>query len=443
DRATFTLSRGEFQRINLAFILGSTLSDSLLIIDQPSSDLHPHDYNKLIQFLINLKNNGNTVLVVEHNRDIVAQADHVIELGPLQGEKGGEVMFDGSKEDFFDRKKGTETLTRKYFWSPVQETKEAKDFKKWYSFINADTHNLKHFDFKIPVNAFTVIAGVSGAGKTTLLYNEIYQKNTALVKDVVFIDPSTGGLRFNTIAAGFFEVYPALRELFAQLKESQVNQYTPGHFSFNSPLGRCEECKGKGYVEVEMQFLPSVQITCDACSGKGFKPDVLKIRCKEKNIREMLDLSVSEFMEATAGDLPGKVQGILANIKESGLGYIKLGQQLKTLSIGELQRVKLIKYLNLKKTGALFLIDEPSFGLHDYDIEAVKQLIQKLLTAKNTVVAAEHNIRLIAFADYIIELGPGGGEQGGQLIFQGSTANIKEAAGSLTGIYLKKNKKKA
>ncbi|MCX6584153.1 MAG: excinuclease ABC subunit UvrA [Candidatus Aminicenantes bacterium] len=446
DRPTFTLSRGEYQRINLAFILGSTLSDSLLIIDQPSSDLHPHDYEKLSRFLFNLKNNGNTVLLVEHNRDIIAQADHIIELGPLSGEKGGQVVFAGGKEDFFNPQKENPTLTQEYFRSPVREArgaKEEKTFKKWYSFKNADTHNLKNFDFKIPANAFTVIAGVSGAGKTTLLYDEIYRKNNAGVKDVVFIDPGVGGLRSNTITAGFFEVYPALRELFARLKESRVNHYTPGHFSFNSPLGRCEECKGKGYVEVEMQFLPPVRVVCDTCSGKGFKPEVLKIRYRDRNIRDMLDLSAAEFSEAAAGDLPAREQNILANIKEGGLGYIKLGQQLKTLSLGELQRLKLIKHLNLDKTGALFLVDEPSFGLHDYDIETVKELIRRIIDAKNTVVAAEHNLGLISFADWIIELGPGGGEQGGQLVFQGSTAAIETAAGSVTGIYLKKNKKKA
>lgn len=443
DRATFTLSRGEFQRINLAFILGSTLSDSLLIIDQPSADLHPHDYNKLTRFLFNLKSNGNTVLVVEHNRDIVEQADHVIELGPLQGEKGGEIMFDGSKKDFFNFAKGKETLTRQYFQYPMQDAKEEKTFKKWYSFKNADAHNLKHFNFEIPANAFTAIVGVSGAGKTTLLYDEIYQKNTAGVKDIVFIDPGIGNLRANTITAGFFEVFIPIRELFAKLKESQINQYTSGHFSFNSPLGRCEECKGKGYVEVEMQFLPAVLVICDTCSGKGYKPEILKIHYKDRNIRDILDLSITEFIDIAAGDLPVKEQDILANIKESGLGYIKLGQQLKTLSIGELQRIKLIKYLNLKKTGALFLVDEPSFGLHDYDIAAVKKLILKIISAKNTIVAAEHNMGLISFADYIIELGPGGGEQGGALIFQGKTADIERATDSLTGIYLKKNKKRA
>lgn len=442
NRPTFTLSRGEFQRINLAFILGSTLSDSLLIIDLPSSDLHPLDYEKLKKFLVNLKANHNTVLVIEHNRDVVRYADYVLELGPLSGKNGGDVVFHGTKEDFFTPGKGPETVTRRCFAAPMWEEKEETPFKKWYSFRDAGTHNLKHFDFKIPGNAFTVIAGVSGAGKTTLLYNEIYLKNTGRFKKMEFIDPGTGTLRSNSIVAGFYEVYTALRELFAQLKESRVHRYTAGHFSFNSPLGRCGQCKGKGVVEEEMQFLPPVQIVCDTCSGKGFKPDVLKIRFKGKNIREMLDLSVDEFLGAVDSDFPAGQREILSNIKSNGLGYIKLGQPLKTLSVGELQRVKLIKHLNKKKTGTLFLIDEPSFGLHDYDIERVKQLIRKILAGKNTVVAAEHNMNLISFADYIVELGPEGGERGGELVFQGSTRAVREFSGSLTANYLKKNEKR-
>lgn len=451
NRPTFTLSRGEFQRINLAFILGSTLSDSLLIIDQPSSDLHPNDYEKLKKFLINLKNNENTVLLVEHNKDIVSYCDYVLELGPLSGEKGGELVFNGTNEDFFKEKKGKKTITRTYFNAPNLLGKKEKIYKKWYTFKNADTHNLKNFDFKIPVNAFTVIAGVSGAGKTTLLYNEIYLKNTFMRRrgrdkenirfDMIFIDPGIANLRSTTIVAGFFEIYTAIRELFSQLKESRVNRYTPGHFSFNSPQGRCEQCRGKGYVEIEMQFLPPVRMVCDDCSGKGFKPDVLKIRYKNKNIREILNLSAAEFIETAGSDLTGKEKDILLNIKENGLGYIKLGQRLKTLSSGELQRVKLIKYLNKKKSNTLFLIDEPSFGLHDYDINMVKKLIARIIKNKNTIVAAEHNMNLIVFSDYVIELGPEGGERGGYAVFQGYTSSIEKSSNSITGNYLKKNKK--
>jgi excinuclease ABC subunit A len=453
NRPTFTLSRGEYQRINLAFILGSTLSDSLLILDQPSSDLHPFDYEKLKTFLKQLKANANTVLLIEHNRDIVGDCDHVLELGPLPGEKGGRLIFNGPKNDFFKEKPGdTEpgkcTPTQEYFNRPISFKPTGKKLSQWLEFKNANTHNLKNIDIKIPVNAFTVIAGVSGAGKTTLLYDEMYLKskipggkNPQKIKEVIFIDPGIRRIRSNTNVAGFFEIFPAVREIFAGLKESRLLHYTPGHFSFNSPQGRCPHCKGKGYNEIEMQFLPTVETRCHQCNGTGYQPDVLQIRYKNRDIREMLDLSIEAFIDAAADDLPEPKKEILLNIKDNGLGYVTLGQRLKTLSAGELQRIKLIKYLNLGKTGTLFLIDEPAFGMHLYDIEAIKQLIDKILAHKNTVVAAEHNMSLIAHCDYIIELGPKGGEQGGYVIFQGAVQEILNAPHSLTGTYLKKNLK--
>jgi excinuclease ABC subunit A len=452
DRPTFTLSRGEFQRINLAFILGSSLSDSLLILDQPSSDLHPYDYEKLETFLTRLKNNGNTLLVIEHNRDIVKHCDHVLELGPLSGEKGGQLVFSGSKNKFF-APTAAPTITREHFNQAISLKKSKKKLDRWLHFEHADTHNLKHFDFKIPLNAFTVIAGVSGAGKTTLLYNEMYLKSLSApasskrklngeIKEIIFIDPGLQRIRSNTIAAGFFDVFTAIREIFAGLKESRLLHYTPGHFSFNSPLGRCQHCKGKGYSEIEMQFLPAVNLTCSRCNGTGFKGDVLKIKYRKWNIREILDLSIRQFIEEAANELPAPRKEILVNIANNGLGYLKLGQRLKTLSAGELQRIKLIKYLNLKKTGTLFLIDEPTFGMHPYDIETVKQLIDKLLIQKNTVAAAEHNLNLIAHADYILELGPKGGNRGGYLVCQGTPTDITAAPNSITGTYLKKNLKR-
>jgi excinuclease ABC subunit A len=453
NRPTFTLSRGEYQRINLAFILGSTLSDSLLILDQPSSDLHPFDYEKLKTFLKQLKSNANTVLLIEHNRDIVSDCDHVLELGPLPGEKGGWLIFNGHKNEFFKEKprdpdQQKSTQTQEYFNRPISLKKTGKKFNNWLEFKKANTHNLKNVDVKIPLNAFTIIAGVSGAGKTTLLYNEMYLKskipggkNPQKIKEVIFIDPGIRRIRSSTNAAGFFEIFPALREIFAGLKESRLLNYTPSHFSFNSPQGRCEYCKGKGYNEIEMQFLPAVETRCHQCNGTGYQPDVLKIRYKNRNIREILDLSIEEFIDAAANDLPGPKKEILLNIKDNGLGYVTLGQRLKTLSGGEMQRIKLIKYLNMRKTGTLFLIDEPAFGMHPYDIEAIKQLIDKILAHKNTVVAAEHNMSLIAHCDYIIELGPKGGEQGGHVVFQGAVKEILDAPNSLTGTYLKKNSK--
>lgn len=440
DRPTFTLSRGEFQRINLAFILGSTLSDSLLILDQPSSDLHPHDYAKLGRFLDLLKENENTLLLIEHNRDIVRHCDHVLELGPMSGEKGGQVVFQGGSGEFF-KKSPSPTITQEHFnrrW-PLKES--AGPFKQWLHFKNADSHNLKGFDVKIPINAFTVIAGVSGAGKTTLLYNEMYLKSPQR-KNVFFIDPGIQGVRANTIVAGFFKVFTAIRELYARLKESRVHHYTAGHFSFNSAQGRCEECKGKGFNEVEMQFLPAVNLTCGKCNGSGYKPDILKVRFYGRNIREMLDLSVERFLGETGEHLPKAQREVLENVVKNGLGYVKLGQRLKTLSAGELQRIKLIRHLNGKQRNSLFLVDEPTFGMHPFDIQMVKQLIGKLLENNNTVVAAEHNTDLMTAADYIAELGPGGGDAGGNLLFQGSLGEITRIPNSLTGAYLKKFKKK-
>jgi excinuclease ABC subunit A len=377
---------------------------------------------------------------------VVKYCDYVLELGPLSGENGGELIFFGPGSEFF---KGSTTLTQKSFAAPISFTKTGKKFDRWLYFKKAATHNLKHFDFKIPAHSFTVITGVSGAGKTTLLYNEIFLKNKNLketgdnnlegIKEIVFVDPGIGSVRSSTNAAGFFGFFATIRELFAARKESLISGYTPGHFSFNSPFGRCEQCGGKGYEEIEMQFLPSVKIICSDCSGKGYRYDVLKIKYKEKNISEILDLSIDRFIDLAWDDLPLKQRQILLNISENGLGYIKIGQKLKALSAGELQRVKLLKYLNTNRRNTLFLVDEPSFGLHDHDIGMVKNLIDKIRQNDNTVVAAEHNISLIAHADYIIELGHEGGHRGGYLVFQGSIQDIRKNPESITGAYLRKN----
>ena len=439
NRHTFTLSKGEFQRINLAFILGSTISDSLLIIDQPSSDLHPFDYKKLLKFLINLKKNGNTVLMVEHNKDIIKNSDYIVELGPLSGKKGGNLIFEGSSINFF---KYNNTITQKFFNKSFELKKSNKKFKEFLIFKNANTHNLKNFDFKIPKNSFTIITGVSGVGKTTLIYNEIFlkHKNHKNFSNVIFIDPGINRIRSNTNIASFFEIYTPIRELFSKQKESKINNYIPGYFSFNSPLGRCDKCKGKCFQEIEMQFLPSVQIICVECEGKGFKQDVLKIKYKNKNIYEILDLNIYEFFNLIEDKLP-KIKNVLLNIIENGMSYLKLNQKLKTLASGELQRIKLIKFLYKQKRNTLFLIDEPSFGLHNYDIEMIKKLIDKIIKNNNTVVAADHNLSLISNADYIIELGPQGGEAGGNLIFQGKLNDIINDKKNITAQYLKKIKK--
>lgn len=442
NRLTFTLSRGELQRINLAFILGSTLSDSLLILDQPSSDLHPHDYGKLADFLENLKKNGNTIVIIEHNRDIIERADHIIELGPLSGKAGGTVVFKGSKSTFFDRA-DSPTVTQKLLDAPPVMKWGKQRFEDWLFFERNSAHNLKNFDCRVPARSFAVICGVSGAGKTSLLYNEMYLNNMELRKDkeVVFIDPGLNRLRAQTAVAGFFEVYSSIREIYAKLKESRRLGYGPGHFSFNSPRGRCDKCMGRGFLEIEMQFLPSVKITCDACDGKGFKPEVLKVKYKGLDIFEFLNLDIDESLERL-DDPSLTICRTLLTLKENGLAYLKLGQKLSTLSGGELQRIKLVKYLNTGKRDTLFLIDEPSFGLHPYDIEFIRELITRIIEQGNTVIAVEHNMDLLAHADYIIELGPEGGERGGFLLFQGNPDLLMAVKGSITGKYLKKKFKK-
>jgi excinuclease ABC subunit A len=439
NRQTFTLSRGEFQRINLAFVLGSVISDSLLIIDQPSADLHPFDYEKLIKFLLNLKQNGNTVLVIEHNRNIVKHSDFIIELGPSSGEGGGRIVFQGKKADFFSKNK---TLTQQFFNRPPIAKNPGPAPLQFHEFQNASAHNLKNFDFKIPKNRFTIIAGVSGSGKTTLLYDEIYLKHYERSEDILFVDPGISRARANSTVIGFFNIFTPLREFFSQLKESKLHGFLPGHFTFNSPLGRCGECKGKGFVEIEMQFLPTVKIICSECRGIGFKSDILRIKFQDKNIHEILNMSIHEFNESMGNHIP-RIKETLVNIQLHGMGYLKLGQRLTTLSLGELQRLKLIKFLTTKKKKTLFLIDEPTFGLHDFDVEMLKNLIDQIIGNQNTVVAADHNFSLIAHADYIIELGPEGGEKGGVLLFQGRMEELLKTESSITGKYIKKILKKS
>jgi excinuclease ABC subunit A len=436
NRPTFTLSRGEQQRINLAFIMGSTLSDSLLIIDQPSADLHPADYENMIFFLQKLKENSNTVVMVEHNPLLVRHADHVIELGPRAGSDGGRVIFSGGKNAFFASR---ETTTQKFFSRQPMALTEKKNEAGFLDFTNACAHNLKNFDLRIPRQALTVIVGVSGAGKSSLLFDEIYLKNKLIpgIKEIVHIDPGVSRMRPNTHIAGFFDISAPIREFFAALKPSRQLGYLPGHFSFNSPLGRCPECKGRGYQEIEMQFLPAVRSTCPHCRGNGFTPDVLKITTNGRNIAAVLAMTINEFDDELGAAIP-QVQSVLKNLRENDMGYLQLGGKLSSLSTGELQKLKLLKYLDQEKTDMLFLLDEPSFGLHPYDIEVIQKLIARLLRKRNTVVAVEHNLAMIAAADFVVELGPEGGAAGGQLMFSGSPWQMQRNPSSLTSLYLKK-----
>ncbi len=436
NRPTFTLSKGEQQRINLAFIMGSTLSDSLLIIDQPSADLHPADYEKMIFFLQKLKENGNTIVLVEHNPRLIRCADHVMELGPRAGSQGGRIIYSGGMEEFFNSQS---TITQKYFRQKAEAFPEKKFTSGLMTFENACAHNLKNFSLQIPRQALTVIAGVSGAGKSTLLYDEIYLKNKRIpgIGETVHIDPGISHMRGSTNIAGFFDIFAPIREFFSALHPSRLLGYLPGHFSFNSPLGRCPECKGRGHLEIEMQFLPAVKTICGHCRGSGFSPDVLKITHKNKSIADVLAMSVKEFSDELAAEIP-QVKAVLSHLQDNEMGYLQLGEKLGSLSTGELQKLKLLKYLNLEKANMLFLLDEPSFGLHGYDITILQKLISRLLQNRNTVIAVEHNLAMIAAADYVVELGPEGGAAGGHLVFSGSPAGMLRSRKSLTGQYLKK-----
>ena len=443
NRQSFTLSKGETQRINLAFILGSTLSDSLLILDQPSSDLHPHDYNKMIRFLQQLKENNNTIVMVEHNPDIIQHADHIIELGPLSGKEGGRLVFSGPRKEFFDAAAhANPTISQQYFTHPVTPSQQPRNLKDWLTFPKAGTHNLKNIEYRIPRNAVTILAGVSGAGKTTLLEKEIlpHSRSAGYFDHVVFVDPGMDRLRGNSTVAGFFDFYKNIRELYAAQSESKRLNYTAGHFSPNSSKGRCPTCKGNGFQEIEMQFLPPVNILCSDCNGLGLQPDILKVKYHNLNISEFLSMTVSECLDLLDHE-HNPITDLLTHLKTNGLGYLTLGQKLQSISAGELQRLKLVKHLSSAKPNALYLIDEPSFGLHAHDLEMVKALFDRLIKSGATIVAAEHNMVLVNHADHILELGPGGGGEGGFITFTGPPEKLAEAAESVTGHYIKKFKK--
>ena len=435
NRKVFTLSRGELQRINLSFIFGSSLSDSLLVIDQPSSDLHPSDLEKIRGFLENLKKNGNTIIFIDHNRDVVKYSDYIIELGPGSGENGGRIVYKGKVNKFF---KDNQTITQQQFGKKIELGVSNTKFSNFYEIKNANTNNLKNIDIKIPENSFTVVCGVSGSGKTTLIYNEIFEKYEFVNKEKIFIDSDINGIRSSSIVVNYFELFKHIREFYSGLNDSKVNAFTPGHFSFNSQRGKCTKCGGKGYIEIEMQFLPSIRLKCSDCNGTGYKREVLRVKYKGLSIRDVLDMSFNKFFKTFNKELPS-IMHTIEVINDLGMGYLKLGQKLGELSEGELNRIKLIKYLNTNKKNSVFIIDEPSFGLHPYDIQMIKGLIIRLKKKNNTIIIAEYNLELIGFADYIIELGPEGGDKGGYKLFEGFLFDFINDSRTITSEYLKRN----
>ncbi len=460
NRLSSTLSGGETQRINLTRTIGSNLTSSMYILDEPSIGLHSRDTDRLITVLNRLRDLGNTVIVVEHDEEIIRAADHIIDMGPYAGVFGGEVTYNGPAKKI---KASKESLTGKYL-SGKEEVEVPKQRRKSSNFIElkgAAHHNLKDIDVKIPLKSLVVVTGVSGSGKTTLIkdilypavfrninnYGEkpgIYSSLTGDLKQIEqieMIDQNPLGRSSRSNPITYIKAYDYIRDLFSKKKIAKVRGYKPKHFSFNVEGGRCETCKGEGYITVEMQFLADVQLLCDECNGHRFKNEVLEVKFNGKNIFDVLDMSVDEAMEFF-NETP-EVQKRIKPLQDVGLGYVKLGQSSSTLSGGEAQRVKLASYLGKEgsKKPILFIFDEPSTGLHFEDIKKLMSAFNALVEKGHSLIIIEHNMDIIKCADYIIDLGPEGGEKGGKLVFQGTPEQMVKKKKGFTWEYLKEKLK--
>jgi len=456
NRSASTLSGGEAQRIRLATQIGSSLMGVLYILDEPSIGLHQKDNTMLINTLKNLRDLGNTVIVVEHDEEIILSADHVIDIGPGAGIYGGRIIATGTPDDIRNNKK---SLTGKYLKGDrVIEvpSKRRKGLKESIKIVGASEFNLKNVDIEIPLGKFVCITGVSGSGKSTLLdeilskylsmkfYNaqEVPGKFREITGDeyldkVISIDQSPIGRTPRSNPATYTGVFTPIRELFAQLPEARMRGYKSGRFSFNVKGGRCETCRGDGVIKIEMHFLPDVYVTCEECKGRRYNREALEILYKGKNISEVLDMTIEQALEFFK-HIPS-IKTKLATLNEVGLGYIHLGQQATTLSGGEAQRIKLASELSRKSTGkTLYIFDEPTTGLHFEDVRNLLSVLHKLVDRGNTVIVIEHNLDVIKTADWIIDLGPEGGDAGGYLIAAGTPEDVVKVKNSYTGQYLKK-----
>ncbi|MFA8342228.1 MAG: excinuclease ABC subunit UvrA [Rhodothermaceae bacterium] len=457
NRSARTLSGGEAQRIRLATQIGSQLSGVLYVLDEPSIGLHQSDNIKLINSLKELRDLGNTIVVVEHDRETIEKSDFIIDLGPRAGEHGGELVLAGYTKDFVKNKKTFDSLTMDY----LKDKKEVQVPEKrregngnFIELIGASGNNLKNVDLKIPLGTFTAVTGVSGSGKSTLinetlvkiLMKKIYNSKTVPLKykeikglehidKIIEIDQSPIGRTPRSNPATYTGLFTFIRDLFAQLPEAKMRGYKPGRFSFNVKGGRCEECQGDGLKKIEMNFLPDVYVHCEVCRGKRYNRETLEILYKTKSISEVLDMTVEEALEFFE-DLP-RIKRKLQAIYDVGLGYITLGQQATTLSGGEAQRVKLATELSKVSTGkTMYILDEPTTGLHFEDVNILMKALNKLVEKGNTVVVVEHNMDVIKVADYIVDLGPGGGEHGGEIINCGVPEEIIKSKVGLTGKFL-------
>jgi excinuclease ABC subunit A len=453
-RQTRTLSSGEYQRITLARALGSALTDTLYVLDEPSIGLHARDTHRLLQALRNLRKRGNTVVVVEHDPDMIRAADTIIDLGPGAGRQGGSIVFQGDTESLLRNQDSVTARCLKDGISQIQNCSRRKP-RGWVSIHNAREHNLKGIDVKIPLGVMVCITGVSGAGKTTLVHNILYagakgNGNSGFEKgafdsiegldridDLILVDQSPIGKSLRSNPATYIKVFGEIRDLFTNTRESKRNGFKPRHFSFNTEGGRCEACQGAGFQVLDMQFLEDVIVTCEACEGKRFRPEILKIRYRDKNISEVLDMTVEEALAFFQGH--GQILSKLQILKDVGLGYLTLGQSTNTLSGGESQRLKLAQHIGQTHEGRnLFIFDEPTTGLHMADVELLLNTFQKLLSQDHSLIVIEHNMDLIRCADYIIDLGPEGGEEGGRIVVEGNLKTVMASKQSYTGQFLRK-----
>jgi excinuclease ABC subunit A len=458
DRTASSLSVGEAQRIRLASQIGTGLTGVLYVLDEPTVGLHQRDTKRLIKTLKRLRDLGNTVVVVEHDQEVLNSADWIIDFGPGAGKKGGQIVAANSPAVI---KKNRKSLTGLYL-SGGKKVKAhpdgmIKEGVKYLNLTGCQEHNLKNLTVKFPLNRFVCITGVSGSGKSTLIHETLYpalkksldpyyrqkpgqfEKITGFeaIDHVYLVDQSPIGRTSRSNPATYTGIFTEIRELFAQTREAQLKGFTKSHFSFNVTGGRCEACRGQGMIKVEMQFIPDIWVTCEECGGTRFKSEVLEVEYKERNIHEVLKLTLDEALKFF-GSFP-KIVRRLKVLEKIGLEYLELGQPSPTLSGGESQRLKLARELvRPANSRTLYLLDEPTTGLHFADIEQLLVVIRELVDKGNTVIIIEHNLDVVKNADWIIDLGPEGGEKGGRVVTQGSPRKITQNSKSFTGKYLKK-----
>ncbi len=457
NRLSNTLSGGESQRINLATSLGSSLVGSLYILDEPSIGLHSRDTDRLIKVLRQLQQLGNTVVVVEHDEEIIRAADYIIDIGPKAGRLGGEIVYEG---DMKDLKKGSNSYTVRYLLGE-EKIPLPLSHRPWNNYIEikgARENNLRGVDVKFPLNVMTVVTGVSGSGKSTLVRDIFYRAlkreysesserpgefvslggDIKAVSNIEFVDQNPIGKSSRSNPVTYIKAYDEIRKLYAEQPLAKQMGYTSGYFSFNTEGGRCEECKGEGTITVEMQFMADLVLECESCHGKRFKNEVLEVKYKDQSIYDILEMTVNQAIEFFTENKQTKIVKKLLPLQSVGLGYIKLGQSSSTLSGGENQRVKLAYYLSQEKVApTIFVFDEPTTGLHFHDIKKLLEAFDALISRGHTVVIIEHNMDVIKCADYVIDMGPEGGNRGGNLVIAGTPEEVAACAASYTGQFLK------